>query len=285
MSGANTNLVYTFKNGKWDYNSPNTIGLEIITFEQWNEAVNGKDPNICDTCKEPLFLEPSDCHKCGIEEKQPRLKVGDKIPEYVSGKIYFNSTVQKNISGIFTTNGEHKVILLTDNIYFVKVISGYALELIISDVDALIEEHEREMKEPSMFSLNERINQAQDEVIKKYEQETKQPIDSFSKSVTEAMMNPYFAAPFKDYMNPLKDKEEWIPKNGDEVEVANYDVWEAEKTFIGMFGVKYVVYDHSRSKYSAYNKARKFIPKVTKTHSEIAELLGIAKEQLKIVEG
>lgn len=79
----------------------------IITLEQWDAAVNKKEQSfpvqdvISDVVNKALdFSEPI---------KQPKLKVGDKIPEYLDGKLKFrNHQTKERWIDKFVTN-EQKV--------------------------------------------------------------------------------------------------------------------------------------------------------------------------------
>lgn len=76
------------------------------------------------------------------------------------------------------------------------------------------------------------------------------------------------------------------------MEVSDCGLNWVKRLFVGMNQIKEndgLIYFAAREEYGhvmiAYKYCRKIKPKVIKTHSEIAELLGISKEQLKIVEG
>lgn len=79
------------------------------------------------------------------DQKQPRLKVGDKIPEYLDGKLNFGSKPSLSAKS-FHVHDNMKIDSILGSFYFVKEFGSQNWYLKISEVDALIEEHEKELE-------------------------------------------------------------------------------------------------------------------------------------------
>jgi hypothetical protein len=126
----------------------------------------------------------SKCH----ETKQPKLKIGDKIPEYLDRKLSYLTDGYQSWAQKFCALG-YSIVAISDSNYCVNHIHCETIiYLKISEVDALIEEHEREMK-------------------------------LFGRTVTSVMVN-YENVGFSKNgdmieLNEEIKKEEWIPKNGE----------------------------------------------------------------------
>lgn len=277
-SGANDIYFYTKIDGIWQHIDDDTH-YTVVPFEQWHASVNKKEeiPNvgnadvlICSNCKDALHMDKITCPRCGClskeikkeettwanpyemiakmmgdERKQPRLKVGDNIPEYLNERLWFKGNGYGSWYKGLTISDNYAVDSIEDCYYVYKntMDSGYLLK--ISEVDALIEEHERERKEP--------------------------PKNHFATLYNSSSLNPY----------SQKETEEWIPKNGEEVNCYDKNgAWVDVGNYIGMDEKVFIVKIETGFDWFANVK-----PIVSKKKSEIADLLGISKEQLKIVEG
>lgn len=289
LYGSFVSSVYVIKEGKWTEmgNNPKyfTEGFKVITFQQWDSIVNKKK-------EYPVANAIHESVNKAIEVakpiKKPKLKVGDKIPEYLNGKIRLFCGVYAPENALYVDDisaGRYYISDHTDADQLAGDDCNQFIQLEISEVDALIEEHEREEK---VNLLNNHGN-----VIKLEDLVNKKP-NNLDMAFAEAVSNPYRNTPFADYTNPNKkeDVKEWIPQNGEEVDHFN----ESKKSWLPSFFVgnskdpnfKYLIeyFDKDGDCVTdGANQLRKPLEITTKTHSEIAQLLGISKEQLKIVEG
>lgn len=177
--------------------------------------------------------------------------MGDKVPEYFNGKIKFGRK-QDGFNQWITIEMAFNYFIdeIGTDYYFFSSGKYEKSKFVfkISEVDALIEEHERE------------------------EQNNYKPtLDKLA----------YYLERNSDKNEP----KQWIPQNGEKV---SYTVAGSARmydgTFIGMDGDYFVIGD-TVGNYLPTLDIKPILPTVTKTHSEIAEIIGISKEQLKIVEG
>lgn len=274
---------YGVSNGITFVNKHKREHCEIITLEQWNEAVNGKEEieynwfvtlRECDILIDGTYVkthagyifsaenfnknydrtsfrnatqkEVSEHLKIMQLAKQPRLKVGDKIPEYLHRKINYRIDVNANTQNV--DYSQFEVTKVEEPYYHITP----AIRCIISEVDALIEEHERESKGINPF----------DAIVKACDYQLEQ------------------LAP--------KLKKEWIPENGEEVD-------HKIRTGFRVFGRTTSGGTHLWH-FDTIDMAKKFCEHIclkTNTEYDIMSYEGsvapttkfISPEQLKIVEG